>query len=249
MSARLDGMTAVVTGGSRGIGRAIAQKLAGAGAGVVIGDLLPPADGDLAWRELDVTSEASISAFVGAVADARGGLDVLVNNAGVMFERALEEQSAEEWDRMMAINLRGPFLMAKHAAPLMRARGGGVIVNIGSVEGYAVNPGHAAYAASKGGVHGLTVALAIDLGAGGIRCNAVAPGWIDTDFNRGIVESHPDPTTFAGEMARLHPVGYIGTPGDVGDVVVWLASDESRFVTGELITVDGGRTRKLSLPR
>ena len=138
--------------------------------------------------------------------------------------------------------------MAEYAAPHMRERGGGAIVNIGSIEGFAVNPAHTAYAASKGGVHGLTVALAIDLGPDGIRCNAIAPGWIDTELNRAYQESHTEPEAFAREMGRLHPLDRIGAPADVGDVAVWLASDESRFVTGELITVDGGRTRKLSLP-
>ena len=139
--------------------------------------------------------------------------------------------------------------MARACVAHMRSRGGGAIVNIGSVEGFAVNPGHTAYAASKAGVHGLTVALAVDLGQFGIRCNAVAPGWIDTELNRSYVEAHPDPDTFADEMARLHPVEHIGSARDVGDAVVWLASDASRFVSAETITVDGGRTRKLSLPR
>ncbi len=248
MSNRLRGKTAIVTGGSRGIGRAIADKLSANGATVVVGDLEAPGDNQLHWRQLDVRSEDSVATFIQAVVETHGGIDVLVNNAGIMFETPLETQSVEDWDRMMAINLRGPFLMAKHAAPHMRARGGGAIVNIGSVEGFAVNPHHTAYAASKGGVHGLTVALAVDLGPNAIRCNAIAPGWIDTELNRAYVEAHPHPETFADEMARLHPVGHIGSPSDVGDVAVWLASEDSRFVTGELITVDGGRTRKLSLP-
>jgi len=248
VSGRLVGKVAILTGGAQGIGRAIVSKLAQAGARVVVGDLHPSDGQDHQWHELDVTSEASVKAFTEAVADSHGGIDILVNNAGIMFEKTLEEQSADDWDRMMAINLRGPFLMAKHSAPWMRSRGGGAIVNLGSIEGFAVNPAHTAYAASKGGVHGLTVALAVDLGGDGIRCNAIAPGWIDTELNRAYVESHPNPAKFEGDMARLHPIGHIGAPADIGDVAVWLASDESRFVTGELITVDGGRTRKLSLP-
>ncbi len=248
MSTRLSGKVAVLTGGAQGIGRAIAEKFERAGAVVEVGDLRPLPNGDRPARALDVTSEASVMEFVDTVAAEHGGIDILVNNAGIMFEKSLEEQSLDDWDRMMAVNLRGPFLMAKHTLRHMRRRGGGVIVNIGSVEGFAVNPSHTAYAASKGGVHGLTVALAIDLGPEGIRCNAIAPGWIDTDLNRAYVESHPDPSAFAGEMSRLHPVGYIGAPADVGDVAVWLASDEWRFVSGELLVVDGGRTKKLSLP-
>lgn len=249
MDRQLEDKVAIVTGGARGIGEAITLALSRAGANVVVGDVEAPArGGGVEWRELDVTDQTSVAAFTTAVARTHGGVDILVNNAGIMFERPVEDQDLEEWERMMAVNLRGPFLMTRACVPHMRERGGGAIVNIGSVEGFAVNPGHTAYAASKGGVHGLTVALAVDLGQYGIRCNAVAPGWIDTELNRAYVAAHPDPATFAGEMARLHPVGHIGSPADVGDAVVWLASDASRFVSGEIITVDGGRTRKLSLP-
>ena len=196
---------------------------------------------------MDVTDEDSIARFVSAVSS-ESGVDILVNNAGIMFEKSLAEQTADDWDRMMSVNLRGPFLMAKHVVPVMAARGGGAIVNIGSLEGMACNPHHTAYAASKAGVHGLTVALAVDLGPLGIRCNAVAPGWIDTDLNKAYVEAHPDRDLVTAELAKLHPVGHIGDPGDVGDVVAWLAGDEARFVTGQVITVDGGRRARLPLP-
>ncbi len=248
MSGRLAGKCAVVTGGARGIGLAICRRLAEAGAQVVAGDLRRPEDGNLAWKALDVTDEDSIAGFVEAVTADEGGIDILVNNAGIMFEKSLAEQCTDDWDRMMAVNLKGPFLMAKHVVEQMAARGGGAIVNIGSLEGIACNPGHTAYAASKAGVHGLTVALAVDLGALGIRCNAVAPGWIDTDLNRAYVESHPDRDLVMAELGRLHPVGHVGDPLDVADVVVWLASEDSRFVTGQVITIDGGRHARLSLP-
>ena len=244
----LDGRVAVVTGGARGIGRAIGEKLAAAGATVVVGDREPDPGAAVEQRALDVTSSGSVEAFTAAVVADHGGVDVLVNNAGVMFERPLEEQSEVEWDLAMAVNLKGPFLMAKQCAASMRERGGGAIVNVGSIEGFCANPFHSAYAASKGGVHGLTVALAVELGPYGIRCNAVAPGWIDTDLNREYVDGHPDRDAVLAELARLHPIGRVGAPGDVGDAVVWLASDASHFVTGELITVDGGRTRKAPLP-
>ena len=248
MTGRLEGRCAVVTGGAQGIGRAICRRLAEAGASVVTGDLRSPPDGDVAWKPLDVTDEDSIAAFVEGVTAERGGIDILVNNAGIMFEKSLAEQSADDWDRMMAVNLRGPFLMARHVVPRMAARGGGAVVNIGSIEGIACNPGHTAYAASKAGVHGLTVALAVDLGPLGIRCNAVAPGWIDTDLNKAYIESHPDRDMVMAELGRLHPVGHVGDPLDVADTVVWLAGDEARFVTGQVITIDGGRHARLSLP-
>ncbi len=247
MKAPLAGRCAVVTGGAQGIGLAICRRLIKAGASVVAGDLQRPLHEGVAWKSLDVADENSIVRFASAVSS-EGGVDILVNNAGIMFEKSLAEQSAADWDRMMSINLRGPFLMAKHLVPMMTARGGGAIVNIGSVEGMACNPNHAAYAASKAGIHGLTVALAVDLGPHGIRCNAVAPGWIDTDLNKAYVEAHPDRDLVTAELARLHPVGHIGDPADVGDVVAWLAGDEARFVTGQVIAIDGGRRSKLPLP-
>ena len=248
MIGHLAGKCAVVTGGAQGIGLAICRRLAEAGAEVVAGDLRSPQDRNLAWKTLDVTDEDSVAGFVEAVAAGQGGIDILVNNAGIMFEKSLAEQSADDWDRMMAVNLRGPFLMARHVVEQMAARGGGAIINIGSLEGIACNPRHTAYAASKAGVHGLTVALAVDLGPLGIRCNAVAPGWIDTDLNRAYVESHPDRDLVMAELGRLHPVGHVGDPLDVADVVIWLAGDEARFVTGQVITIDGGRHARLSLP-
>ena len=238
----LDGKIAIVTGAAQGIGAAIAERMQAAGATVEIGDL--KADGRI--RALDVSREDSIRAFIGAVVQTHGHVDILVNNAGIMFEKSLEQQRAEDWDRMMAINLRGPMLMVKHA--LVHMRRGGAVVNVGSLEGLACNPGHTAYAASKAGVHGLTLGLAVDLGPRGIRANTIAPGWIDTDLNREYVHSHPDRDLVEAELAELHPVGHIGAPGDVGDVAVWLVSDRARFVTGQQIVVDGGRTSRPSLP-
>jgi NAD(P)-dependent dehydrogenase (short-subunit alcohol dehydrogenase family) len=255
-SGRLDGRVAVVTGGAQGIGRAIADQLAIAGADVIVGDLTI-AEGEhpgidesegLEFTHLDVTSEESIAALMAFVAESRGRLDIVVNNAGIMFEVPVDEQTAEQWDRMMSVNLRGPFLMAKHAARLLAHSGHGSVVNIGSIEGYSANPGHTAYAASKGGLHGLTKALAVDLGPRGIRCNAIAPGWIDTELNASYINNHPERAEAVAALARLHPIGRIGDPTDIGDVAVWLASDESRFVTGQVITVDGGRLARPSLP-
>ena len=124
------------------------------GASVIVGDLRAPENDTLNWKHLDVTDCSSIEDFVNSLAAEQGGIDILVNNAGIMFEKTLDEQSEADWDRMMAVNLKGPFLMAKHVSPWMVARGGGAIVNVGSVEGIACNPGHTAYAASKAGVHG-----------------------------------------------------------------------------------------------
>lgn len=253
MTERLQGRVALVTGGAQGIGRAIAQRLADAGAAVVIGDLREPAaasgwpDDGSEWRELDVTSSESVAACVAAIVERHGHLDIVVNNAGIMFEEDIETHSEQSWQSMLDVNLTGPFLVTKAAVPHLKASKG-AIVNVGSIEGFSCNPGHAAYAATKAGVHGLTGALAVDLGPFGIRANAVAPGWIDTELNSNFVDRHPDRDEVVRQLADLHPVGHIGAPTDVGDVVVWLASDEARFVTGQVITVDGGRLSKPPLP-
>ncbi len=124
----------------------------------------------------------------------------------------------------------------------------GAIVNIGSIEGLGSNPRHPAYCASKAGLHGLTRAVAVDHGADGVRCNAVAPGWIDTDLNLAFIESFGDPDEFREKIGGIHPVGRTGKPEEIASLVKWLASDEAAFVTGQVWTVDGGRMSKLSLP-
>lgn len=243
---RLTGRVAIVTGGARSIGAAIADKLASAGATVLVGDLVDSETHPT--LALDVADEASVAATMGQVVAEHGRLDIVVNNAGIMFETPITEQGRRQWDRMVAVNLTGPMLMIKHAAPHLSEHGIGSVINIGSIEGDRCNPDHAAYAATKSGVHGLTRAAAVDLGPRGIRCNAIAPGWIDTPLNANYVDGHPDRNAVIGALAELHPIGRVGSTGDVGDVAVWLASDESRFVTGQVITVDGGRTARPPLP-
>ncbi len=243
---RLAGRVAIVTGGARSIGAAIADRLAAAGASVVVGDLEPSQTHES--HQLDVADEQSVSACIDATVTAHGRLDVVVNNAGIMFETPITDQNRGEWDRMLAINLTGPMLMTRHASEHLIASPSASIINIGSIEGDRCNPHHAAYAATKSGVHGLTRATAVDLGPHGIRCNAVAPGWIDTPLNAAYVDDRPDREEVAAALARLHPIGRTGSTEDVADVVVWLASDESRFVTGQVITVDGGRTVRPPLP-
>ena len=146
------------------------------------------------------------------------------------------------------LNLTSPFLLIKHLLPAMRAAGQGAIVNVGSIEGLGANPGHGAYCASKAGLHGLTRAVAVDEGLNGIRCNAVAPGWIDTDLNIDYIAAMPDPAAFRREIGRIHPLGRTGGPEEVAALIVWLASDEASFMTGQVLTIDGGRMAKLSLP-
>lgn len=248
MSNRLEKRVAIVTGGAQGIGRAIAECLTKAGAKVVIGDRQKPENCDLDWHTLDVSNETSVKTFTQHVVNTVGPPSILVNNAGILTEAPVIEQTVEEWDRVMAVNLRGPFLLAKHVVPHMVAANKPTIINIGSIEGISGNPNHSAYMASKAGVHGLTTSLAIDLGQKGIRVNAIAPGWINTEINKIYIDGLPDQDEVIRQLSNLHPLGHIGDPTDIGDVAVWLASDESRFVTGQVIQVEGGRMSKLSLP-
>jgi NAD(P)-dependent dehydrogenase (short-subunit alcohol dehydrogenase family) len=252
MTERLAGKTAIVTGGGRGIGSGITRRFVEEGASVAIVQRNPPPkellDGHIIVVPADLSQSEEIARAVDESVARLGGLDILVNNAGIMFERTVDEMSEEEWDRMMIINLKAPFLLTKRAVPEFRKRGGGSIINIGSIEGLASNPGHPAYSASKAGIHGFTAAVAVDHGREGIRCNAIAPGWINSELSEAYLDGMPDSARVRRELRVMHPVGRLGEPRDVGNLAVWLASDESSFVTGQVYVIDGGRTKKLPLP-
>lgn len=243
------GKTAIVTGAARGIGFAIAQRFTVAGAQVIVADVESPVAtvADMKFHRTDVTDEAQVRALFDSTVREFGGIDVLVNNAGVAVEARIEDTAVADWERVMAVNARGVFLCAKHAAAAMAGRAA-AIVNIGSIEARGANPLHAAYAASKGAVHSLTRNIALEYGARGIRCNAIAPGWIDTPFNDAFIARQADPAGMRAALRGLHPVGRTGAPADIADAVLWLASGAARFVTGQIFVVDGGRTARLSLP-
>ena len=241
---RFDGKAALVTGGRSGIGLACARRLAAEGARVITAQRQPAAD--FQSIEADLLDPSAPERVISDCVALAGRLDILVNNAGVMEEALVEDTSLDCWQRTLDLNLTAPFLLIKHALPHLKV--GGAIVNIGSVEGLGSNPRHAAYCASKAGLHGLTRAVAVDHGPDGVRCNAVAPGWIDTDLNTDFVDSMPDPAAFRRQIGGIHPVGRTGSPEEVAALVAWLASDEAGFVTGQIYTVDGGRMAKLSLP-
>lgn len=248
MSASLKDRVAIVTGGAQGIGLAIARSLHEAGALVVIGDIQSLDDDDLHCHELDATDEASVAAFFAHVRQNHGRPSVLVNNAGILSGGPLDRLTVSEWDNVMAVNLRGPFLMARQFASCCAPQDNPAIVNISSIEAFSGNPDHTAYMTSKAGINGLTVSLAIDLGPRGVRVNAIAPGWINTEMNDGYMARVPDRAKAEEQLCSLHPVGRIGSPSDIGDVAVWLASEQSRFVTGQVIQVEGGRRVMLPLP-
>ncbi|KAA3448108.1 short-chain dehydrogenase [Mesorhizobium sp. SARCC-RB16n] len=252
MADRLRGKIAIITGGGRGIGAGITERFAEEGAQVVIVQRNAPPEAMLDHRVIyvkaDLANGREIAAAVDTIAERLGGLDVLVNNAGIMFEKTVDQMTEADWDQMMDINLKAPFLLTKAALPHLRQRGGGSIVNIGSIEGLASNPGHPAYSTSKAGIHGFTAAIAVDHGHEGIRCNAIAPGWIMSDLSEVYIDSMPDNDSFRRELLLMHPVGRLGEPRDIGSLAVWLASEESAFVTGQTFVIDGGRTKKLPLP-
>ncbi|WP_343212006.1 SDR family NAD(P)-dependent oxidoreductase (plasmid) [Aliisedimentitalea scapharcae] len=242
---RFENKVALVTGGRSGIGRAIARRLRDEGAQVFTAQR--GNDSEFDAIPVDFLDPASPAQVVSQLIAKVGQLDVLVNNAGMMQEARVEDMSAADWHQTLTVNLTAPFLMIQAALPHLRETRGN-IVNTGSIEGLGSNPGHAAYCASKAGLHGLTRAVAVDHGGEGIRCNAVAPGWIDTDLNVDFIDAMPDPGAFRRDIGKIHPVARTGTPEEVAALVAFLAAEESGFITGQIYSVDGGRMAKLSLP-
>ena len=240
-----EGKLALITGGRSGIGKAVADRLRDEGARVFTaqrGD-----DPDHESISADLADPDAPAQAVSRVIEAGGRLDVLVNNAGVMRQAGVEEMSTADWAHDMAVNLTAPFLMIRAALPHLRAARGSII-NLGSIEGLGSNLGHASYCASKAGLHGLTRAVAIDHGGDGVRCNAVAPGWIDTELHEDFIESMDHPAAFRRQIGGIHPAGRTGSPAEVAALVAFLASEEAAFITGEIYRIDGGRMAKLSLP-
>ena len=237
------GRSVVVTGASSGIGEAIARRFLAEGWQVMTGSRTEPAGVDAPWVRTDVADPAAADALIEAAAAAFGGLDAVVNNAGVQVTKTVADTSDDEFDSVIDVNVRGVFNVCRAAVRRMRDQpGGGSIVNIGSTAGFTVDHNMAVYNASKGAVHSLTRAIAVDHGPDGIRSNAICPGWIATEMADAAFELAPDPGAARAAAADRHPVGRLGLPADVAALAVWLAGDESAFVSGSLFTVDGGLT-------
>jgi len=242
--------TVIVTGGAQNIGLAIAKGFHADGATVIVADFNPPDDNTLLFLKTNVADEDSVTALMEHVASTHGRLDVLVNNAGIAIEVPIKDMIVDDWDRVMMVNVRSVFLMTKLAFPLMTngVSKNPAIVNISSIEGLAANPNHGVYGASKGAVSSFTHNTALEYGPHGIRCNAIAPGWINTPFNEQFLEQYPNLEKVTSEIENLHPVGRLGLPEDIANTAVYLASEKAGFITGQEIVVAGGRMAKLPLP-
>jgi NAD(P)-dependent dehydrogenase (short-subunit alcohol dehydrogenase family) len=250
---RLADRVAVITGAASGIGRASALLFAREGAAVAAVDLngegamrtareIEAAGGKAASYTCDVSVPSQVQETVDAVLAAHDQIDVLFNNAGIDLSKDVVDTTPEEWDRVLAVNLRSVYLMMRAVIPHMKHRRSGSIVNTASGVGIRPRPNLAAYCASKGGVIALSKAAATELGEFGVRVNALCPGMIDTEMNRRVIESNPDPEAALERMMLNYPLGRMGTVEEVAYAALFLASPESAYMTGTAFAVDGGRT-------
>lgn len=250
---RLSNKVAFITGGGTGIGRACALAFAREGARVVVAGRRPGpleavvaeierAGGEAMAAECDIVDSASVARAVAVAVKRFEALHILVNNAGALLVANIEGTTEAEWDRIMAVNLKGTFLVSKAALPELRRAGGGAIVNIASILGLVAMKSRAAYTASKGGVIALTKAMALDHAHENIRVNCICPTIVETELVQGLFSTQPDPEAARQSRRDMLPLGRIGQPEDVAQMALYLASDESSFVTGAALPLDGGLT-------
>ncbi len=255
------GKVAIVTGGALGIGRAAARKLLTEGASVVICsdraeqvertvEELRGEDLEVRGTWADVTSSADMKRLVGFAAETYGGVDILVNSAGVQRYGTVVETEEEVWDEVLDVNLKGIYLASKHAIPEMRERGGGAIVNLSSVQAFASQKGVAAYTASKGAINALTRAMALDHAEENIRVNAVCPASVETPMLRwsaNLFKGSKSVEETVEDWGKMHPLGRVARPEEVAEVISFLASPRASFVTGGDYKVDGGMLAALGV--
>jgi NAD(P)-dependent dehydrogenase (short-subunit alcohol dehydrogenase family) len=253
MPGRVQDKVALVTGGASGLGAESCRRLAREGAIVALTDLavdagqavadeIASAGGTAQFLPQDVTDEARWAEVVQTVVDRFGRLDVLVNSAGVGSGQPILEATYEHWRQVLSINLDGTFLGVKAVAPLMAAAGRGSIINLSSILGKVGQPGAAAYCASKGGVALMTKAVALELAPAGVRVNSVHPGYIETPMVTTFLHEAENANELRDMIISRHAVGRLGVPREIADAIVFLASDESSFITGSELVVDGGYT-------
>jgi 3-oxoacyl-[acyl-carrier protein] reductase len=249
---KLDGKVALVTGGSRGIGKAICLMYASEGASVAVNYTKGAAEAEAVVTEIqamggkaiavqaDVSQRAQVKKMVAAAIKAFGKIDILVNNAGILIPTNLMETTDDQWDHVMDVNLKGPFICMQEASKPMIKQGGGRIISTSSISGLGCAPtGEGAYGCSKAGLIMLTAVAAQDLGSHGINVNCIAPGWIKTDMTKR--KSGAEEEVINKRKADLAALRRIGEPDDIARVALFLASEESSFVTGQVIVADGGR--------
>jgi len=242
----LSNKVAIVTGGGRGIGRAIALKLAELGANVVVNDVGEAEPAESVTKEIkatgrqslailaDVSSSEDVGRLVETTVSTYGRIDILVNNAGITRDHLLLRMTDEDWDKVLKVNLNSVFLCTRAVLKYMVKQRWGRIISITSIVGVVGNPGQANYAATKAGIIGFTRTVAKEVASRGITANAIAPGFIETGMTQRLEEG------WKQELRRRIPVGYIGSPRDVAEAVAFLASEEARYITGQVLGVDGG---------
>ena len=250
MAGRLEGRRVVITGAAANIGAATARLFAEEGARLLIGDLDSAAQetaeqvaaqgGEASFVQTDVSQAEQVRRLLDEAAERLGGVDVIVNNAGLQRSGAVTEFPESEWDALMAINPRSCFLAAKYGVPHLRAAGGGVIVNTASLAALKGGPGMTAYSASKGAIVAFSKALAAEVAPDGIRVNAICPGWVDTPFNQPAIAFMGGPEEQAEVIRRVVPMGRQAVSEEIAEGMLFLASDMSSYMTGQALLIDGG---------
>jgi meso-butanediol dehydrogenase/(S,S)-butanediol dehydrogenase/diacetyl reductase len=243
MSGQLKNKTALITGGSRGIGRSIVECFAREGAQVLTCSRSEPKDPlpqGISSLTADVSRSDDVKKLASEAVSRLGKVDILVNNAGVQVEKTVVDSTDEDFEALMGVNTWGVFALCREFIPLMAGNGGGTIINIGSISADHADPSMALYNASKAFVHSLTRSIAVDHGHQGIRCNAICPGWIMTEMADAAFDLADDPDAAKADALARHAAGRFGQPQDIAQAALWLASDGASFITGQTLTIDGG---------